>query len=148
MTRVLVIHGPNLNLLGVREPDVYGRCTLAQLNERIHAKAQELSIEVRTTQSNSEADIIGAIHGALEWGEGIIINPGAFTHYSYAIRDAVAAVRMPVIEVHISNVHGREEFRRHSVIAPVVYGQIVGFSANSYLLALHAMRDLLEESRR
>jgi len=146
--KVYVIHGPNLNLLGQREPDIYGQDTFDELNVRIKEHARSLDIETRILQSNSEGQIVDAIHEAMHWANGIVINPGAYTHYSYAIRDAIAAVRLPTIEVHLTNVHGREEWRRHSVIAPVCTGQIVGFGSNSYLLALSAARTLIEESRR
>lgn len=148
MIRLLVLHGPNLNLLGVREPEVYGTVTYDDLNRRIRDKAQALGVEVRILQSNSEGELIDAIHDALSWADGIIINPGALTHYSYAIRDALAAVRLPCLEVHISNVHAREEWRRRSVIAPIVTGQIAGLGAHGYLLALEAMKHLIEESHR
>lgn len=148
MIRLLVLHGPNLNLLGVREPEVYGKVSFDDLNRSIKQKAAEVGIEVRILQSNSEGELIDAIHDALSWADGIIINPGALTHYSYAIRDALVAVRLPCIEVHISNIHSREEWRRRSVISPVVTGQIVGFGSSGYLLALEAMRDLVEESHR
>lgn len=140
--RVLVIHGPNLNLLGEREPEVYGTLTLDEIDDRIRAEAADLGIEVTCVQSNSEGAVIDAIHAARREADGIIINPGAYTHYSLAIRDALAAVALPAIEVHLSNVHAREEFRRHSVIAPVVRGQIVGLGAEGYLLALRALRAL------
>ncbi len=148
MIRLLVLHGPNLNLLGVREPEVYGKVSFDDLNRSIKQRAAEVGIEVRILQSNSEGELIDAIHDALSWADGIIINPGALTHYSYAIRDALVAVRLPCIEVHISNIHSREEWRRRSVISPVVTGQIVGFGSSGYLLALEAMRDLVEESHR
>lgn len=146
--KICVIHGPNLNLLGIREPDVYGIDTFDDMNRRIKERARQLEIEARIFQFNSEGDIIEAIQDALKWADGIIINPGAFTHYSYAIRDALSAVRLPTIEVHISNVHARDEFRRHSVIAPVTSGQIIGFRTSGYLLALEAMKTLIEESHR
>lgn len=142
--RVLVIHGPNLNLLGEREPEIYGTLTLDEINRRIRDEAAELGIEVRCFQSNSEGAIIDAIHGARREADAIIINPGAYTHYSVAIRDALAAVALPAIEVHLSNVHAREEFRRHSVIAPVVRGQIVGLGVQGYLLALRGLKALAQ----
>jgi len=148
MTRLLVLHGPNLNLLGVREPEIYGKVGFDDLNRRIKEHAEEIGLDIRILQSNSEGEIIDAIHDALSWAQGIIINPGALTHYSYAIRDALAAVRMPCIEVHLSNIHSREEWRRQSVIAPVATGQIIGLGGNGYLLALDAMKALIEESHR
>jgi 3-dehydroquinate dehydratase-2 len=141
--RVLVLHGPNLNLLGTREPDVYGALTLAEVDRRLHDCAAQWDIELRTLQSNSEGAIIDALHEARSWAQGIVINAGAYTHTSYAIRDAIAAVSLPTVEVHLSNVHAREEFRHGSVIAPVCEGQISGFGWRSYLLGLDAIRQLL-----
>ncbi|MGC8832524.1 MAG: type II 3-dehydroquinate dehydratase [Armatimonadota bacterium] len=145
--RVLVVHGPNLNLLGVREPEVYGPATLDEVNARISSTAKELGVEVRIFQSNSEGAIIDAIQDAANWADGIIINPGAYTHYSIAIRDCLVAVRLPTIEVHLSNIYSREEFRRHSVIAPIVVGQISGLGVHGYLLALRAIKAIVEEKR-
>jgi 3-dehydroquinate dehydratase II len=136
--RVLVIHGPNLNLLGEREPGIYGSQTLADIDTTIAAFARELSIDVRTVQHNSEGAIIDQLHAARSEYDAVIINPGAYTHYSYAIADAIASIGIPVIEAHISNTQAREEFRRKSVIAPVCIGSIVGFGMQSYLLALRA----------
>lgn len=146
--RILVIHGPNLNLLGLREPDVYGALDLGQIDRRIQDYARREGLEVRTLQSNSEGAIIDAIHEALEWADALVINPGAYTHTSVAIRDAIAAVRLPTVEVHLSNIHRREEFRHHSYISGVVVGQVVGFGANSYLLGLQAIRQVVEDNRR
>ncbi|MGZ3508119.1 MAG: type II 3-dehydroquinate dehydratase [Vulcanimicrobiaceae bacterium] len=136
--RVLVIHGPNLNLLGEREPDVYGTQTLAQIDAAITQTARELGIEVRSVQHNSEGAIIDALHSAPSACDAVIINPGAYTHYSYAIADAIAAISVPAIEVHLSNPYAREAFRRTSVVAPVCAGSIAGFGADSYILALRA----------
>ncbi len=139
--KVLVIHGPNLNMLGKREPGVYGTLTLDEINRKIRAKASDIGMDVSITQSNSEAEIIDAIQR--DDYDAIIINPGAYTHTSIAIRDAISSVTKPAIEVHISNVHKREEFRRRSYIAEVSRGQIVGFGAESYLLALDAAKSIL-----
>lgn len=136
--RVLVIHGPNLNLLGEREPQIYGSQTLEQIDASIAALARDLSIEVRTEQHNSEGSIIDALHDARKSYDAVVINPGAYTHYSYAIADAIAAIGIPVVEAHLSNIAAREEFRRTSVMAPVCAGTIAGFGAASYLLALRA----------
>ena len=140
--RILVIHGPNLNLLGTREPDVYGTATLAQIDSDIEAAAGALGVQVRTMQSNHEGAIIDALHAARGEFDRIVINPGAFTHYSYAIADAIAGIGIPAIEVHLSNIYAREAFRRTSVIAPVCAGSIAGFGTQSYLLALRAATEL------
>lgn len=139
MKKILIINGPNLNMLGVREPGIYGSETLQTLYEKIENKAKELKAEVEFFQSNIEGEIINAIHSSLGKYDGIVINPGAFTHYSYAIRDAISSVNVPVIEVHISNVHKREEFRHKSVTAPVCLGQICGLGTNGYLYALEEL---------
>jgi 3-dehydroquinate dehydratase-2 len=136
--RILVIHGPNLNLLGRREPQIYGSVTLVQLDDKLTCFAKEKGIELRTSQSNSEGAIINAIQEASGWADGLVINPGAYTHSSYAIRDAIAAVDIPTIEVHLSNLYARESFRHTSVIAPECLGQIAGFGWRSYVLALQA----------
>lgn len=146
MAKILVIHGPNLNLLGNREPEIYGTLTLDRINTMIRSLGEELGLETENFQSNHEGAIIDKIHAAIGQVNGIIINPGAYTHYSLAIRDAIASVPVPVVEVHLSNVHAREEFRRHSVIAPVAQGQIAGFGADSYLLGLRALAAKIQKN--
>lgn len=141
----LVLHGPNLNLLGTREPSVYGRMTLAKVDELIREHGRKLGVKVESRQSNHEGQLIDWLQGARKEGFlGIVFNPGAFTHYSIALRDAVAGIDLPVVEVHLSNVHAREEFRRHSVIAAAARGQISGFGPQSYLLGLDALLRLRE----
>jgi 3-dehydroquinate dehydratase-2 len=137
--KVLVLHGPNLNLLGSREPAIYGKLTFSEVNDAITSLADELGIEVSIFQSNSEGDLIDRIHAAVGSYDGILINPAAYTHTSVAIRDALSAVALPTVEVHLSNIHSREEFRSKSFIAPVALGQISGFGLNSYLLGLRAI---------
>lgn len=139
MTAVLVINGPNLNLLGIREPDVYGSETLGDILEELHSHASAQGVELSDFQSNSEGDLVSAIHDARTEVDGIILNPGAYTHYSIAIRDAISGVGLPVIETHLSNVHAREPFRKESVLAPVCLGVIAGFGRNSYFVALDAL---------
>lgn len=143
--RVLVIHGPNLNLIGQREPEIYGKISLADLDEDIRKHASKLGLETRIFQSNHEGQIIDCIHEHHNWATGIVINPGGLTHYSISLRDALSGVRLPVVEVHLSNIFSREEFRRHSVISDVVVGVISGFGGMGYLLALDAVNDLLEK---
>lgn len=136
---VLVLHGPNLNLLGHREPGVYGSASLEAINQSLQREAELLQVAVSTLQSNHEGELIDAIHTALGRHQGIVINPAAYTHTSVAIRDAIAAVNLPTVEVHLSNVYQREAFRHHSYISPVAIGQISGFGANSYILGLWAL---------
>ena len=137
MRKILILHGPNLNLLGKREPEIYGSMTLADINEMLYQRGQQDDALVDTIQSNHEGVLVDTIQSAAEQGyQFIILNAAAFTHYSIALRDAIAGITVPVIEVHLSNVHKREEFRHHSVIAPVVMGQICGFGVDSYLAAL------------
>lgn len=142
---VCVIHGPNLNLLGVRDVEIYGADTLAAIDAKIAARAGELGLTARCFQSNSEGEIIAFVQDARLWASAIIINAGAYTHYSYAIRDALADARLPTVEVHLSNVHAREDWRHVSVLAPVARGVISGFGVHSYLLALAAIHAILSE---
>jgi len=136
---ILVIHGPNLNLLGLREPEVYGAVTQKDIDETLRAIAAEENLQLKVFQSNGEGDLVDAIQGAAGRFEGILINPAAYTHTSVALRDAVAAVGLPVVEVHLSNIYKREEFRHHSYIAPVAVGQVSGFGAYSYVLGLYGL---------
>lgn len=143
MVAIMVLHGPNLNLLGQREPEVYGKMTLEQIDQRLAAAGRQLALEVRSFQSNSEGGLIDALHTAREWASGVIFNPGGYTHTSVALRDAVASIELPVVEVHLSNVYAREEFRHTSVISPVCAGKITGFGWRSYLLGMHALAGML-----
>lgn len=142
---LLVLNGPNLNLLGTREPQVYGSLTLADIDRSLELEAKKLQVELSCLQSNFEGELIEAIHSARESFQGIIINAGAYTHTSIAIRDALSAVQIPTVEVHLSNIYQREPFRHHSYIAPVVIGQISGFGADSYLLGLQALVRYLQK---
>lgn len=148
MIRISVIHGPNLNLLGLREPEVYGALNLDQINERMQELAAREGLELRITQSNCEGALVDAVQAALGWADAIVINPGAYTHTSIALRDAISAVRLPTVEVHMTNVHRREPFRHHSYVSGVVVGQVVGFGVHSYLLGLMAARRTVEEQQR
>jgi 3-dehydroquinate dehydratase II len=141
--KILLIHGPNLNLLGSREVGVYGSETLESINDRCLALADELKVQLDIHQTNSEGEIVDLIQAAAHSAQGIVINPGAYTHYSIAIRDALTAVKLPCVEVHLSNIHAREEFRHNSVIAPVALGQISGFGGGSYLLAISGLVEVL-----
>ena len=141
MKAILVLHGPNLNLLGEREPEIYGPVTLEELDRRLVEAGQALDFEVRTRQSNHEGVLIDALQDARLWAVGVVFNPGGFTHTSVALRDAVAAIHIPVVEVHLSNVSGREDFRQRSLIAPACQGSIAGFGWRSYLLGLYALAE-------
>lgn len=144
MHKILVLHGANLNWLGRREPAIYGNYTLENVNEALQELAKELEIELKLMQTNWEGQLVDWIQQESSWAEGILINPGAFTHYSYSIRDAIAAVSLPAVEVHCSNIHARESFRHQSVIVPVCVGQISGFGMESYLLGLRALHRHIE----
>jgi len=145
--RILVVHGPNLNLLGTREPAVYGSTTLAQIDAALAAHAKERGAQVECFQSNHEGALIDRIQDAPASADGILINPGGLTHTSVALRDALAATKLPVVEVHLSNVHAREDFRRHSYVSPIARGVVLGFGATSYRLGLEALLELLKEGR-
>ena len=145
MIKILLIHGPNLNLLGKRSPEIYGTSGLDEINARMQAIAKENGAELRAFQSNSEGALIDAIHEADNWADGIVINPGAYAHYSYAIRDALASIKLPAIEVHLSNIYAREEFRHQSVISPVVVGCISGLGVQSYSCGIQAIIGILKD---
>lgn len=140
---ILVLHGPNLNLLGQREPGIYGSVTLDQINRLLDEEGQKLQARISAMQSNHEGVLVDAVHGASGQHQGIVINAGAYTHTSVALRDAIAAVKLPTVEVHLSNIYQREAFRHHSFIAPVAIGQISGFGAESYRLGLQALVNCL-----
>lgn len=143
--QILVLNGPNLNLLGSREPEIYGAETLADLLADLSGRANGLGVTIRAEQSNVEGELINLLHEARTWADGVIFNPGAFTHYSYALRDAIAAIELPVIETHLSNTHAREEFRHTSVLSAVCLGVVAGFGRHSYQVALSGLIAHLQE---
>ena len=148
MLKILLIHGPNLNLLGWREPGIYGTVGFDEINARMKRVAEENDTELRVFQSNSEGALVDAIQDARNWADGIVINPGAYSHYSIALRDALSAVKLPTIEVHLSNIHAREEFRHKLVLTPVCVGMICGLGWRSYLYGLKALIAILQEEKK
>jgi 3-dehydroquinate dehydratase-2 len=144
--KLLILHGPNLNLLGTREPEIYGSLTLNDINAKLDEFAGENQVELVCKQSNHEGELIDALHDSRTWADGVVFNPGAYTHTSIALRDAISAIGIPVIEVHLSNVYAREEFRHVSMISAVCTGKIAGFGWRSYLLGLKALIDLLSDN--
>lgn len=147
MSAYLILHGPNLNLLGTREPEIYGTLTLKELNQKLSEYAKQQGFKIKTQQSNSEGELIDFLHGCRSWAKGVVFNPGAYTHYSYALRDAVAATGLPTVEVHLSDIHHREDFRKISVIAPVCLKQISGLGLKSYVEGLKILREREKNER-
>jgi 3-dehydroquinate dehydratase II len=147
MHTILVLHGPNLNMLGKREPEHYGSLSLEEIDSRLIDLGQKLDLHVRVFQANGEGQLIDALHQSRDWAAGIVFNPGGYTHTSIALRDAISAIQLPVVEVHLSNVYAREEFRRKSFIAPVCVGSISGFGWRSYLLGMQALKGILDEEQ-
>ncbi|MDD5454360.1 MAG: type II 3-dehydroquinate dehydratase [Candidatus Ratteibacteria bacterium] len=145
MNKILVVHGPNLDLLGEREPGIYGKDTLETINSLLKKEAQKNNVELKVFQSNGEGDIVNFLRDNRKWAEGIILNPAAYTHTSVAIRDAVKALNIPTVEVHLSNIYAREEFRQKSLIAPVAVATISGFGKQSYILALYGLLNLIKD---
>lgn len=145
MTAILVLHGANLNLLGKREPEIYGKMTLANIDQMLIEEGKKFGLEVRTRQSNSEGVLVDILQESASWAAGVIFNPGGYTHTSVVLRDAISAIAIPVIEVHLSNVYAREEFRHHSMISAVCAGKIVGFGWRSYWLAIQALAGIIQD---
>jgi 3-dehydroquinate dehydratase II len=143
--KILILHGPNLNLLGTREPEVYGSMTMEDINARLIELGSELGAEIKCAQSNHEGALIDSLHDARTWADGVVFNPGGYTHTSIALRDAISAIGIPVIEVHLSNVYAREEFRHTSMISAVCKGKITGFGWRSYTLGLRALVDIMQD---
>lgn len=142
--KILILHGPNLNLLGTREPEVYGSMTLENINEKLIVLGKELNAEIKCSQSNHEGALIDALHDARTWANGVVFNPGGYTHTSVALRDAISAIQIPVIEVHLSNVYAREEFRHTSFVSAVCKGKVTGFGPRSYELGLRGLIDIIK----
>ena len=145
MKSILILHGPNLNLLGTREPEIYGTLTLDDINEHLQTYGSDHGLNVQTNQSNREGELVNLLQNAMDWADGIVFNPGAYTHTSIALRDAISAIGIPVIEVHLSNVYSREEFRHKSLLAAVCMGKITGFGLFSYILGIKALENFLKE---